>query len=184
MSSTPSKVTLHMVSSLDGFIARKDKDVSWIETPDTYERGIDLTDEQITTFLEGIDCYVMGAKTYEHALALGWPYGNKPVIVLTRRPLKSARVNVSFYKGNLEKLVTDRLKPAYKNIWVVGGAVIAKDFLRGRLVDEIIVTVKSMLLGEGLLFFDSIGVEQPLHLKDVTSYKNGMVELWYEVKRN
>ena len=183
MTTAPSKVTLHMVSSLDGFIARKDNDVSWIETPDTYDKGVTLTDEQITTFLEGIDCYVMGAKTYEHALALGGPYGNKPVIVITRRPLKSARVNVSFYKGDLEKLVTERLKPTYKNIWVVGGAAIAKDFLRARLVDEIIVTVKSILLGEGLLFFDSIGVEQPLHLKDVTAYENGMVELWYEVRK-
>ncbi|WP_339793193.1 dihydrofolate reductase family protein [uncultured Imperialibacter sp.] len=183
MTTAPSKVTLHMVSSLDGFIARKDNDVSWIETPDTYDKGVTLTDEQITTFLEGIDCYVMGAKTYEHALALGWPYGNKPVVVLTRRPLKSARVNVTFYAGDLEKLVTERLKPTYKNIWVVGGAAIAKDFLRARLVDEIIVTVKSILLGEGLLFFDSIGVEQPLHLKDVTAYENGMVELWYEVRK-
>ncbi|WP_416864348.1 MAG: dihydrofolate reductase family protein [Imperialibacter sp.] len=183
MTTTPSKVTLHMVSSLDGFIARKDNDVSWIETPDNYEKGVTLTDEQITSFLAGIDCYVMGAKTYEHALALGWPYGDKPVVVLTRRPLKSARVNVTFYAGDLEKLVTERLKPAYKNIWVVGGAAIAKDFLRARLVDEIIVTVKSILLGEGLLFFDSIGVEQPLHLKDVTAYENGMVELWYEVRK-
>jgi dihydrofolate reductase len=183
MTTAPSKITLHMVSSLDGFIARRDNDVSWIETPDTYEKGIDLTDEQITTFLEGIDCYVMGSKTYEHALALGWPYGNKPVIVLTSRPMMSARVNVKFHAGDIEKLVTEQLKPAYKNIWVVGGTAVAKDFLRARLVDEIIVTVKSMLLGDGLPFFDSIGVEQPLHLKDVTAYKNGMVELWYEVRK-
>ena len=90
-----------MVSSLDGFIAKNDGSVSWMHSTDTYEHGITLTDEAITAFLQKIDCYVLGSKTYEQALQLGWPYGEKPVIVLTHRSLTSDRKNVSFYEGDL-----------------------------------------------------------------------------------
>jgi dihydrofolate reductase len=64
----------------------------------------------------------------------------------------------------------------------VGGAMLTKEFLRLKLANEIRVTVLPIILGDGLLFFDYIGVEQPLSLKDVTAYKNGMVELHYEIK--
>ncbi|MEO0528495.1 MAG: dihydrofolate reductase family protein, partial [Bacteroidota bacterium] len=69
-----------------------------------------------------------------------------------------------------------------KNIWMVGGALLTKDFLRLGLADEINVTIVPMLLGDGTLFFDFIGTERPLHLKDVTAYTDGMVELCYEIK--
>jgi dihydrofolate reductase len=63
----------------------------------------------------------------------------------------------------------------------VGGAALARDFLRAKLVNEIRLSVLPIILGDGLLFFDQLGIEQPLHLKDVTAYRNGMVELWYEL---
>ena len=79
-------VTLHMVSSLDGFIAKHDNSVSWMDTPGTvYEPGATISQEEISTFLKSIDCYVLGSRTYEHALQLGWPYGDTPVIVVTTR---------------------------------------------------------------------------------------------------
>ncbi|HMC84656.1 MAG TPA: hypothetical protein VKI61_03995, partial [Chitinophagaceae bacterium] len=78
------KITIHMVSSLDGFIAKKDNSVSWFETTDYYEKGI--TVENTEEFLKAIDCYVMGSNTYELAMELsksyGWAYGDTPTIVL------------------------------------------------------------------------------------------------------
>ena len=72
-----------MVSSLDGFIAKKDNSVSWFETSDHYEKGVHEPDA--AAFLKTIDCYIMGSRTYEHALELsksyGWAYGDKPTIV-------------------------------------------------------------------------------------------------------
>ncbi|MDN5202809.1 dihydrofolate reductase family protein [Fulvivirgaceae bacterium BMA10] len=183
MTTGASKVTIHMVSSLDGFIARKDGSISWLQSTDNYDKGITLSEEAIEEFVNAIDCYVMGSRTYEHALELGWPYGNVPVIVLTHRDLTSDRENVEYYSGDLVKLVNDRLKPNYKNIWMVGGAMITKDFVRLKLVDDIIVSIMPVMLGNGTLFFDYIGQEQQLHLKDVTAYKDGMVELWYEIKK-
>jgi len=182
MKTGKSNVTLHMVSSLDGFIAKKDGNVSWLQSTDSYEKGLTLTEEDVAEFIKKIDCYVMGSRTYEHALELGWPYGEKPVIVLTSRDWTTDRENVKFYSGDLDKLVNDRLKPTYNNIWVVGGAMIAKDLVRLKLADDIVISIMPVILGDGTLFFDYIGQEQRLHLKDVTAYKDGMVELSYEIE--
>ena len=179
------KVTIHMVSSLDGFIAKKDNNVSWFETSDNYDKG--LAEQDIQEFHKKIDCYVMGARTYEHAFELsktyGWVYGEVPTIVATHRNLPIERQNVGLYSGDLKKLVNERLKPKYKNVWVVGGAILVKDFLRLKLANEIRLSILPIILGDGLPFFNQIGEEQALHLKDVTAYKNGMVELHYEIKK-
>jgi dihydrofolate reductase len=174
-----------MVSSLDGYIAKKDNSVSWFETSDNYEKGV--TGEDPAEFLKTIDCYVMGSRTYEHALELsksyGWAYGDIPTIVLTHRNLPIDKPNIEIYSGDLNKLVNERLKPKYKNVWVVGGAILAKDFIRLNLADEIRQSILPIMLGDGRPFFDQIGQEQALHLKDVTAYKSGMVELCYEIKK-
>jgi dihydrofolate reductase len=172
------KITIHMVSSLDGIIAKKDNSVSWFETPDNYEKGVSHHDPE--EFLKTIDCYVMGSRTYEHALELsksyGWAYGDIPTIVLSHRNLPIERPNIETYSGDLEKLVNERLKPKYKNVWVVGGARVVSDFIRLNLADEIRQSIVPIILGEGTPFFTHIGQEQALHLKDVTAYKSGVVE--------
>ena len=174
-----------MVSSLDGYIAKKDNSMAWFETADTYENGV--TGEDAAAFLKTIDCYIMGSRTYELALALskdyGWAYGDTPTIVLTHRQLPIERQNVETYTGDLNKLVNERLKPNYKNVWLVGGAELTKQFINLNLADEIRQTIIPIILGDGLPFFDTVGKEQPLHLKNVTAYKNGMVELHYEIRK-
>jgi dihydrofolate reductase len=179
---TRSKITIHMVSSLDGMIAKMDNSVSWFETADHYEKG--QADPDIAGFLKTIDCYLMGSRTYEHALELsrsyGWAYGDTPTIVLTHRNLPVEKPNVQLYSGDLNKLVEERLTPHYKNVWLVGGPALAKDFIHANLADEIRVSILPIILGEGLPFFNHIARELPLHLKDVTAYKNGIVELSYE----
>lgn len=174
-----------MVSSLDGIIAKKDNSVSWFETSDNYEKGVAQQDAE--EFLKTIDCYVMGSRTYEHALELsksyGWAYGDVPTVVLTHRNLPVDRQNIETYAGDLKKLVNERLKPKYKNVWVVGGSMLVKDFIRLNLADEIRQSIIPIILGVGTPFYDHIGQEQTLHLKDVTAYKSGMVELCYEIKK-
>lgn len=176
-----------MVSSLDGHIAKKDNSVSWFETADNYEKGVNITEQDAEEFLKTIDCYVMGSRTYEHALELsksyGWAYGDVPTVVLTHRKLPVDRQNIEIYSGDLNKLVTERLKPNYRNVWLVGGAKLAKDFIRLNLADEIRQSILPVILGDGTPFFDQIGKEQALHLKGVTAHKSGMVELCYEIKK-
>lgn len=174
-----------MVSSLDGIIAKNDNSISWFETSDNYEKGV--VGEDPEEFLKTIDCYVMGSKTYELALELskiyGWAYGDKPTIVLTNRALSRDRQNIEFYSGDLTKFVKEQLKPNYKSVWVVGGSMLAKEFIRLKLADEIRVSILPIILGDGLLFFDHVGEEQLLRLKDTKAYKNGMVELCYETRK-
>ena len=187
MATNAFKLTIHMVSSLDGMIAKKDNSISWFETSDYYEKGIELTEEDTGKFLKAIDCYIMGSHTYEHALELsrsyGWAYGDTPTIVVTHRNLPIERKNIEIYSGDLDKLVHERLKYNYGNAWLVGGAMLTKDFIRLNLADEIRVSVMPIILGDGTPFFGHIEQEHPLHLKDVTAYKSGMVELCYEIKK-
>jgi dihydrofolate reductase len=179
------KITIHVVSSLDGMIAKKDNSVSWFETADYYEKGAAAPNAE--EFLKTIDCYVMGARTYELALELsrsyGWAYGDTPTMVVSHRNLPVERPNIELYSGDLSTLVNDRLRPKYNNVWLVGGAMLIKEFIRLNLADEVRMSVLPIILGDGLPFFDQIGQEQALHLKDVTAYKSGMVELVYEIKK-
>jgi dihydrofolate reductase len=171
-------LTLHVVSSLDGVIARKDNSVSWLDNSgDVYEKGVSEgdTDDVVTS----IDCFVLGSRTYEHALQLGWPYGDTPTIVITNRELPSTRKSVEFYSGDLKKLVDELLAPRYGNIWLVGGAMLCQSFLRLNLVDEIRLAIVPVLLGDGLRLFDNSGIESRWHLKNVIAYKTGVVELLY-----
>src|SRR6476660_6079000 len=122
MANTDSCVTVHMVASLDGFIARKDGSVDWMETSDEFAGGETMEPEFIEAFLKTIDCYVMGSRTYETALnfeakGLGWAYGDKPTFVLTSRELARTRKTVEFYSGDLELLVVEKLKPNFRSIW-------------------------------------------------------------------
>ena len=174
------RVTMHVVSSLDGFIAPRDNTVSWLDTNGSvYEAGVSISQEEIAAFVKDIDCYVLGSRTYEHALELGWPYGDTPTVVVTGRELQSTRKSVEFYSGDLKALVQEKLAPRYRNIWLVGGAMLSQRFLELGLVDEIRLTVAPVLLGDGLRLFDGSLPEQRWELKNVVAYKNGFVELSY-----
>ncbi|TAJ91584.1 MAG: dihydrofolate reductase [Gammaproteobacteria bacterium] len=172
------KVILHVVASLDGFIARNDNSVSWLDdTGDIYERGVAGNGEEEAG--EDNYCFVLGSRTYEHALQLGWPYGDTPTFVVTHRQLQSARQSVEFYSGDLKRLVDEILAPRFRNIWLVGGARLCQDFLSLGLVDEIRLSIMPVLLGSGLSLFGNAGSETRWRLKDVIAYKTGIVELVY-----
>ena len=171
-------VTLHMVSSLDGIIAKTDNTVDWLEdSGDVYEKGVsDDSDEEDD---EEIDCFVLGSRTYEHALEIGWPYGDTPTVVITNRKLPSTRKSIEFYSGDLKRLVNEILAPRYGNIWLVGGAMLCQSFLKLGLVDEIRLMIVPVLLGDGLRLVGNSAAEARWQLKNAVAYKTGVVELSY-----
>ena len=176
-----------MAASLDGFIARRDGRVDWMETADEFAGGETMDPGMIETFLKSIDCYVMGSRTYETALAFeakgfGWAYGDKPVFVLTNRQLPRTRKTVEFHSGDLSEFVNGRLRPAFRNIWVAGGGVVAGECLRRGLADELRYSILPVVIGEGIPFFAQLDRDVALHLAEVKGYKNGMVALRYEVR--
>src|SRR5574338_935019 len=105
-----SRVTIHMAASLDGFIARKDGRVDWLETSDEFAGGDTMDPGVVEAFLKTIDCYVMGSRTYETALrfesqGFGWAYGKTPTFVLTHRSLPRIRDSIEFHAGDLTQFV-------------------------------------------------------------------------------
>jgi dihydrofolate reductase len=189
MASADSRVTIHMAASLDGFIARKDGGVDWLETSDEFADGDDLDPGFVEAFLKTIDCYVMGSRTYETALRFeaqgsGWAYGDKPTFVLTSRELPRARETVEFYSGDLAQLVNGRLRPAFRSVWFVGGGEVSGQCLRLGLADEVYYSILPILIGDGIPFFSKLDRDVALHLAGVKAYKSGMVELRYEVRRS
>jgi dihydrofolate reductase len=177
---TGSTVTLHLVASIDGFIARRDNKVSWLEdNGSVYDRGVTVSEEEAAAFVKTIDCYVMGSRTYEHALELGWPYGDTPCLVVTSRQMERVKASVEFYSGDLEALVEVKLPPRFRSVWLVGGAILSQRFLELRLVNEIRLTIAPVVLGDGLRLFGELTAETRWHLKNVTAYKNGFVEVHY-----
>lgn len=187
MANPASRVTIHMVASLDGFIARQDGRVDWLETSDEFVGGDTLDPEFVEAFLATIDCYVMGSRTYETALGFeaqgfGWPYGDKPTFVLTSRELPRTRDTVEFHSGDLAQFVNGRLRPTFRSIWFVGGGVVCAECLRLGLADEVRYSIAPILIGDGIPFFGELDRDVALHLAEVKAYKNGMVELRYEVR--
>ena len=188
MANADSHVTIHMAASLDGFIARKDGSVDWLETADEFVDGATMDPGFVEAFLKTIDCYVMGSRTYETALGFeakgfGWPYGDKPTFVLTHRELPRTRDSVEFYSGDLAQFVNGRLRPTFRTIWFVGGSVLSAECLRLGLADEVRYSILPILIGEGIPFFEKLGRDIALHLAEVKAYRSGMVELRYEVRR-
>lgn len=188
MPEADSCVTIHMAASLDGFIARRDGGVDWLETSDVFEGGKTLDPEYVEEFLAGIDCYVMGSKTYETALdfeskGFGWAYGDKPTFVLTTRELPRIRDTVELYSGDLAALVNDRLRPRFRSIWFVGGGAVSGECLRLGLADEIRYSIVPVLIGDGIPFFQGLVEDVPLHLMEVSAHRSGMVEMRHQVRK-
>src|SRR5215510_11365529 len=151
MTNIDSKVTIHMAASLDGFIARKDGRVDWMETSDEFAGGDAMDPGFVEAFLKTIECYVMGSRTYETALSFeakgfGWSYGDKPTFVLTRRELRRTRDTVEFCSGDLVQFVNG-LRARFRSIWVVGGGALCGECLRLGLADDVRYSILPILIG-------------------------------------
>lgn len=187
MANTDSRVTIHMAASLDGFIARKDGRVDWMETSDEFAAGDTLDPGFVEAFLKMIDCYVMGSRTYETALSFeakgfGWAYGDKPAFVLTSRDLPRTRDTVEFYSGDLTHFVNGHLRPKFRSIWFVGGGAVSGECLRLGLADEVRYSILPILIGDGISFFETLDRDIALHLTEVKAYTSGTVALCYDVR--
>jgi len=186
MVNAKSRVTIHMAASLDGFIARKDGSVDWLEISDKFVDGDTMDPEFVAALLGTIDCYVMGSRTYETALrfeaqGLEWSYGDKPTFVLTSRELPRARDTVEFYSGDLAQFVNGRLRPRFRTTWFVGGGEVSTECLHLGLADEVRYSILPILIGDGIPFFGQLDGDILLHLAEVKAYKSGIVELRYAV---
>lgn len=167
-------VVLYIATSLDGFIARKDGSVDWLFSDDDYG---------YSEFLKSIDCLMMGRKTYEQILTFGpWPYSGKRCYVFTSQGLKADQDEISFVTGNPKIVIGEIEETAADKVWLVGGAELTAAFLRQRLIDEYILSVHPLILGEGVPLFIPPNPEEELKLMGVRHYPSGLLQVHYKRK--
>ncbi|HSX27598.1 MAG TPA: dihydrofolate reductase family protein [Patescibacteria group bacterium] len=170
------KTIIYISMTLDGFVAGKDDDLSWLMPYASVDYGYN-------DFYKGIGAIILGKRTCDHIVAnWDWPYSNVPVFVLSDEPLKNkpSEGEIHAVNGVIEDVLEQAKQKTDKNIWIGGGAHVVQDFLRQDLADELIITVVPVLLGEGISLFGDIN-RTNLELIHVDEYDSGLVQLRYKV---
>lgn len=170
------KIILYIATSLDGFIARKNGDIDWLKP---YENSGE--DYGYKEFYDSVGTVIMGNTTYKQALSFGESYKGKNCFVFSKNMNKNS--NVTFVDGNVKEFVEKLNLKDNKSIWLVGGASIIDEFLKHDLIDEFIISIIPILLGDGISLFKDGNAERRLKLLNVKSFDSGLVQIHYERKR-
>jgi dihydrofolate reductase len=164
------KVKLFIAISLDGYIARADGGIDWLFTDADYG---------YTAFYDAVDTVVMGRKTYDLAMGFDeYPYPGKAGYVFSRsRSAGDGRV--TFVKDSPRSFVDNLRKLPGRDIWLVGGGELTRDFLAADLVDDMVISIHPILIGNGVpLFFPREG-DLRLELVGSQSFPSGLVQIRY-----
>ena len=169
---------VHVATSADGFIARADGSVDWLEVDDGNE------DYGFAAFMDSIDALVMGRNTYDTVLAFGeWHYGDKPVIVLTNRPVEPPLSPIAVVEAislSPVELAAELDRRGIDQVYVDGGQTI-QSFLEAGLIDRLTITTIPVLLGSGIPLFGPSEDDVQLRLVSVAPFTNGLVQTTYDV---
>jgi dihydrofolate reductase len=192
------KVQYYAAASLDGYIAEADDSLGWLlgyegsyEGPEA-EPGPMSDGGGYERFYDGVGALVSGSTSYEFVIEHfddpnAWPYKGKPCWVLSSRDLpvpQADGVDVRIVKGDVSDLHDEILASAgERNLWVLGGGNVASQYVDAGLLDEVLVTVVPVVLGQGKPLFDRRLPGGPLQLTGTSVFETGMVELRYEVRR-
>jgi dihydrofolate reductase len=192
------KTQYYCAATLDGYIADADDGIDWLTGYEgTYageeaESGPMSEGGSYQAFYEDVGALVSGSVTYEFVLGHiagggSWPYAGKPCWVLSSRDLpvpEGEGVDVRIENGSVRELYERMIESAGdRNLWIVGGGNVASQFADAGLLDEVLLTVVPVVLGEGKPLFDRGLHGGPMELTGVTPHSNGMVALSYRVAR-
>ena len=175
------KASVFIATSLDGFIAREDGGIDWLPSDESF----DGEDHGYQEFIDSVDALVMGRNTYELVQSFGieWPYGEKPVFVVTTRPLdipENISDTVSVLSGPPGEIVRQLEGQGYQHLYVDGGVTI-QGFLQEGLIQTLIMTRIPVLIGSGIPLFGAIPSDIHLRHLETHQYENGLVQSKYEV---
>jgi dihydrofolate reductase len=170
------KASVFIATSVDGFIARTNGDLDWLPAGGGEEHGYDA-------FIASVDALVIGRKTFETVLTFeAWPYGEKPVYVLSTRALASAPVGavVERLAGPPAEIVSQLTARGVRHAYVDGGITIQR-FLQAGLIQRLTITRVPVLLGEGIPLFGVTGRDIILTHVATRQYAGGLVQSEYTV---
>lgn len=169
-----------VASSLDGFIATADDQLDWLLQFDGFDGG----KESYDAFMADVGCIVMGGGTYawlmEHEPG-NWPYPSTPCWVFTHHELSAPKgSDITFVRGPVAEFVEDLKEQAGgRNVWIVGGGVLAAQFADAGALDELIISIIPVVLGSGKAVLPMAGPTPPLELVSSHTLGRGIVELRY-----
>lgn len=170
------KVILYIATSLDGYIAQPNDDLSFLSIVEQEGQDYGYAD-----FVKTVDAVIVGRKTYDKVISMGFdfPHADKDTYIITRTP-RSSIGSIKFYTGDLKPLV-DRLKSENgKNIFCDGGAEIVNELLKDDLIDEIIISVIPILVGNGTKLFKDGRPVLKLELVSTKQFDKGLTQLHYK----
>lgn len=169
------KASVFIATSLDGFIARQDGALDWLPANGGEPHGY-------TEFMATVDAIVIGRKTFEKVLTFGdWPYGKKPVVVLSSRPtdlVAPADAVCDVMAGTPHEVVARLSQRGMKHLYIDGGVTVQR-FLEAGLVQRLIITRIPVLLGSGIPLFGSVSRDIRLEHVATRSYPSGLVQSEY-----
>jgi len=175
------QIQLFIAHSLDGFIARENGALDWLENRPN-PKGLD---HGYASFLEEIDSILIGRATYEEILGFGvdWPYPNCKTYVFTQqKDFRPSTANTQVLHTISHKAIADVKAAATKNIWALGGGKLITALLNLGAVDEMTLTVIPVILGKGIPLFPNNPLETELELIEAQSFETGAVNLKYAKK--
>jgi dihydrofolate reductase len=169
------KVVLYIAMTLDGYIAKNDDDIEFLNAMDRPGE-----DYGYGEFIKTVDATIVGRKTYDKVLSMGYdfPHADKECYIITRTSRPDIG-NIRFYDGDLNALVANLKSREGKNIFVDGGAEIVHLLLTENLIDEITVSIIPILLGDGIRLFKDSRPESNLVLTGSKAFESGLVQLNY-----
>lgn len=168
------KIVLGLGISLDGYIARPNGKVDFLFMPKDYS---------MAPFFATIDTYVLGRKTLDAAFKMGGSvsdFGGMPAYVFSRSKPPGERDGLTFVNESPAALVRRLRKRKGKDIWLMGGGELAREFLKADLVDELHIGVVPVLLGEGIPLFPGGFSQRNFALIENKTYSKGMIALKYK----
>lgn len=169
------KVVLYIATSLDGYIAKPNDDLSFLAI--VQQQGEDYG---YTDFINSVDTIILGRKTYDwiKTQAADYIHSDKQTFVITRTP-RPAEGNVTFYADDLKDLIESLKKTEGETIFIDGGAEIVNQLLIEDLIDEFIISMVPILVGDGIKLFKDGRPQQKLKLIQSTQFAKGLVQLHY-----
>jgi dihydrofolate reductase len=173
------KVIVHIATSADGYIARTDGDLEWLTA-----RPAPAGFYGIDAFMQSIDTKVLGRKTYEASLRMGAKFDSKHrTIVFSRHPRpKEAPPTVEFTDEAIDLFVNRLRKSQGKDIWLMGGGEIIASFLAARAIDEFVISLVPIFIGDGIPLISGRHLQVPLSLRSNERFEDGLVQLRYAVQ--
>lgn len=172
------KVILYIACSLDGYIAKPNDDLSFLAMVE--QEGEDYG---YHAFVESVDTVILGRRTYDWVMAQvpEFPHADKETYVISRSG-KATIGKTQFYSGDLQELLTKLKQKEGKNIFVDGGAQVVSLLLKDKLIDEFIISIIPVLLGEGTRLFQENYPEQQLEFISNKAFPSGLLQMHYRRK--